>query len=386
VASPSATAFRNLDTSIFTMPGYTLPSAAAVQRSYGAVPFEGEKNDSKAPVRDRVVDHLLLSGLGSEGARRARIDFCQVFLHAIFPIIIFIATSAVLTFHIHYSSWAVAWFFAVVFIVLALAPLERLLQSLGDRLHGKWISFVYFTVVLAWFLAVIIASINYESNMKPYYDMAGLNYATSVDPSASGQSHIDVGRMMFLPGARLDIDRSMGVRIGKTYCVAPIVNPLVNASQREYDFWAVGEDCCSSVQPQADWTCPNAASQLANGGLRLMSDVSRPFYRMAVQEAEATYTLQAKHPIFLKWIQDPAAEMASWYDNGMKTFYCSVFSVVVFMCFLSVVMGLFMARASMESRPCAGIGFRKFVTENPEHHDFLIEQGYDEADVKRLIL
>jgi hypothetical protein len=255
----------------------------------------------------------------------------------------------------------------------------RLNKDGQDTLQGKWATLLCSLCLFAWLLALVLGSMNYSENMKPFYDMSGLNYSPSVDPSLSSQSHIDIGRMLFTPGSKIDINRAMGVRIGKTYCVAPVINP--NAHDSQYDFWAIGRDCCSSVQPQTNWRCGDVDNLEASAGMRLMSDADRPFYRMAVQEAEATYKLRANHPIFITWMQDPGAEMTAWRENGMRMYLGSVFSVFVLMIFLSFSAGLFFSRAAMESHACKGVGFRKYVAENPEY----AEEGFEEAILTKSI-
>jgi hypothetical protein len=246
-------------------------------------------------------------------------------------------------------------------------------------------SMIFYMCALAWILGIVLGCDNFTRNTQPFYDMSGLNYAPSVNPSQSGQAYMDVGRMIFTKGSQLDTTRAMGVRISKTFCVAPVVDPSVPDSQREYDFWAVGTDCCGSVQPQTGWLCGEISNPLANGGMRLMTDESRAHYRMAIQEAEATYGLKSKHPIFLTWMQDPTGEMASWRDNGLRMYLEGVFAFSVFSIFVALSAGIYFSRASMASHPCKGTGFHKYCSENSD--DEAIQDYWDEAGyAKRVTL
>merc|ERR1719215_720554 len=105
---------------------------------------------------------------------------------------------------------------------------------------------------------------------------------------------------------------------------------------------------------------------------------------MAVQEAEATYKLKASHPIFIEWMQDPAAKMALWRERGMRFFVKCLFSLIVVMFFLAFSASLYFSRAFSESHPCRGTGFMKYLEANPDH-DFYAEEGYDDAPSKRII-
>lgn len=359
----------------FTAPGFgpsavdysapRFPIAMPSKSLYGSMPGLDERafgvpTGAAAPTR---------APLHGESSRRARIDFGQVLINMVLPVSIFAITYAVLSFKLHYDSWLLSWTIVLccVLPVVCVWSLSRKAFNEEDSVQGHWMTLQWSLCLCAWLLAVVLGIMNYSTNMKPFYDLGGLNYAASVDPSLSGGSYIDAGRMLFLPGSHLDTSRSMSVRIAKTYCVAPVVNPNVQANAtREYDFWAVGVDCCSSTQPQKQWNCGDINNKFASAGMRLMSEQSRPFYRMAVQEAEAAYKIRAKHPIFIEWMQDPAREMASWRDNGMRCYLEGVSSVVVLMFFVSITAGLFFSRASMQG------------TENLEH-DFLDEEGWDEV-------
>jgi len=370
------------------MPGYTPP--ASVQninyasygqpladpsntRLYGSMPLE-EEHGSGAPLKDGLV-HL---SLHPDGGRRARIDPCQILLNIVMPVAIFAIPAAVLSFKLHYDLWILAWTIAICCAIpgLYVGSLSKQAFNNNEKITGKWLLLLCCLCLLAWVLSLIVGAMNYSTNMLRYYEMTGLNYYPSVDPSASGQSHIDAGRVLFQAGSRVDLTRAMGVHISSTYCVAPVVTPT--GANEEYDYWAVGMNCCSSVQPQSKWTCGEINNPSAGGGMRLMTDAERPFYRMAVQEAEATYKIKAKNPIYFDWMQDPAAKMTSWREAGTRTYFESLFSVTVLMFFLSCAAGIYFSRAAMESHPCQGTGFRKYVGENPEH-DFLAEEGWEKA-------
>jgi len=364
------------------MPGYSEPGTFAhqfappsTQKLYGSVQVDEEY----APKKE---------GLGQQ---RARVDVLEVLLSIFLPLAIFMLASAVLSFRMRYNLWPLAWIIALCCVLPAVhvrALSKNAFKESEESSQGKWKLFLCTLCFLAWALALMLGVMNYSTNMKPFYDMSALNYYPSVDPSTSGQSHIDAGRILFQPGSHLGTTRAMGVKVGTTYCVAPVVNPSTQKGLRtdevEYDYWAVGENCCSSVQPQTRWTCGEINNPLAHAGMRLMTDAPQAFYRMAVQEAEATYKIRAKNPIFLHWMQDPAAQMTAWRENGTRIYLQGVVSLFVLLCFSSVVATLYLSSLDMESYPCARTGFVKYARDSPDHSYFAEEE--EAGNVKNLTL
>mmetsp|Transcript_72956 Transcript_72956/g.144573 ORF Transcript_72956/g.144573 Transcript_72956/m.144573 type:complete len:144 (-) Transcript_72956:49-480(-) len=122
------------------------------------------------------------------------------------------------------------------------------------------------------------------------------------------------------------------------HCVAPV--GIQNGTDGKmpvlgnYDFWAVGLNCCPGESP--DFHCGEFSNPRAHSGLRLMRDELRPFFRLAVQQAAATFNIQAKHPIFLYWLQDPTKEMNAYQEEGFKYFTLGIFSYFSIQFFLVV--------------------------------------------------
>ncbi|CAK0815395.1 unnamed protein product [Prorocentrum cordatum] len=162
----------------------------------------------------------------------------------------------------------------------------------------SWSIFLLCCCIIAWVLAAVLGSINYglSAELREYEK---LDYYVDVDASKSiGQGVQDAGRVFFLPGAHLDLNKSMSFMSSTNYCVAPVVSG--DALGAGYDFWAVGTECCGT-QEGINYTCGDYNSPNAAAGLRDLDESAKVYYRLAVEAAEAAYGISVAHPVFLIW-------------------------------------------------------------------------------------
>jgi hypothetical protein len=212
--------------------------------------------------------------------------------------------------------------------VLAFAYMTFNLMQTGDPTS---MAFLTKTSLLAWVAGYCLGNSNFQCFMKPYYDITNLNVYPSVDPAKfTGNQLMDAGMIQFTKGSSINIEKSMGFKNDDIYCVAPIIG--TNSTPSNYDFWAVGLNCCSGHVP--DFKCGEYTNPSATWGLRLMDDRRRDMFRLAVKEAEATFDLKAPHPVFLYWLADPMAEVNAYQDDGFKYFTQSVFGFAAIQLFL----------------------------------------------------
>jgi len=357
-----------------TAPIYLLPPVRQIL-SPPPVFQQVQQQVHKLPVENYGgLNHL---SLHPQGYKKARIDGWLVLVKVIVPTAIFALTTAVLSFSLRFYLWWCAWLAALAFSLPSFYTLflaSKHFKANPTSSHGRWLRVLCVACFAAWVAGLVMGEVIYLRYMRRYYEMTGLNYYPVVDPSLSGQSHIDGGRFMFQEGSRVETSRAMGVKVSGVYCVAPIVNPTFTlsdgAKQSEWDYWAVGENCCSPVQPQEQWHCGEVDNHRARGAMRLMSDAARPFYRMAVQEAESTYHIKAKHPIFLEWVMDPAAKMASWREDGTRLYWEAFFAVLAFMAFFAVSASFYFTKAFSTSHGCRGVGVFKYIaTLDPDEYE-----------------
>jgi len=284
---------------------------------------------------------------------RRRINFLPVAIAFFGPWVLFAVVYGAMTFSMHYEQ--PSWVFIIVnlgFVVVigvGLAALSGWRKKAAKDPHYEpsWLAFMFLTMLVGWTVAMVAGDINYSENMKPFYDLMNLNNYPDVDPAVMhGQMVMDAGRITFTTDTHLDLTRSIGFKSNDVYCVAPVskANRTTGATQTlaNYDFWAVGVNCCSGNAP--DFHCGQYSSGNAHSGMRLMHDEERPFYRLAVQQAEAAYNIKAAHPLFFRWMADPQAEVNSYRERGFKNYLIGVFMFFSIQLFLVAAATLVFAR------------------------------------------
>uniref|UniRef100_A0A7S1QNM6 Uncharacterized protein n=1 Tax=Alexandrium catenella TaxID=2925 RepID=A0A7S1QNM6_ALECA len=289
--------------------------------SYGATPgFEQQAPGFDMPIKSPFA--------------RKRSSVVAIVTCLFIPLIIFVSVSAVLTFSVHFQNAALSKLVTLALLVvvalfgyLAFAAFRRKTEGVSEP---AWFAFLFMTSLVAWLAAYFAGSSNFNTNMQPFFEVQELNVYVSVNPSTyTGNQLMDAGRITFTPGSHLDLTRSMGFKNLDVYCVAPVVGGGRNATNvSTFDFWAVGLNCCSGHAP--DFHCGEYNNVRAVSGLRLMREDQRAFFRLAVEQAEAAYGLQALHPIFMYWMQDPIAEVNAYQDDGYKYFLMGIFGFFAF--------------------------------------------------------
>mmetsp|Transcript_49463 Transcript_49463/g.108022 ORF Transcript_49463/g.108022 Transcript_49463/m.108022 type:complete len:290 (+) Transcript_49463:159-1028(+) len=254
---------------------------------------------------------------------RRRLNLVAIMMNTVLPWVVFCVLFAVLSFSFHYRHPTWAWALVVVAYVMVflLALYTWRWRRKGDS--PEWLTYSVVALLVAITVAALLGDMNFWYNMQPFYDVENLNTYPDVDPARNrGQQRMDAGRVYFVEGSALDPTKSMAFKNIDTYCVAPIVRDT-GAKLVTYDFWAVGINCCSAAP--GSFRCGQYSNPKARAGLRLMRDDERPFYRLAVQQAEAAYKIAAAHPLFFFWMEDPVEEMRMYRDTGFKYYLLGIF-------------------------------------------------------------
>lgn len=273
--------------------------------------------------------------------KRRRINLVAIIVNIFLPWVVFATIFAAMSFSCRYKHPLISYgivCLGVIIVLISGALAHR--TRMRDR-DPMWYTFCTLALIIAVVFGTILGDMNYWYNMQGFYDIANLNTYPSVNPAREkGQQLMDAGRIYFADGAAIDMRKAIGFKNLDLYCVAPIVQGDEQLSS--YDFWAVGINCCSGVS--SDFRCGEFNNPHARSGLRLMRDDQRPFFRLAVQQAEAAYNIKATHPLFFYWMQDPVAEMNAYRDAGFKYFLLGMFTHFAFNLFCVV---------------CAVVGFSK---------------------------
>jgi hypothetical protein len=250
---------------------------------------------------------------------RSRVNLVPILLNMLGPAALFNVVFLLLSFKYHYQNPSQVWLFVagaffIVFIMLATSCYRSNQQR--DR-PPMWYQFTALICVIAVSLAAVGGALNFHYNMRPYYLAVNLNSYPAVNPARDyGQQLMDAGKAYFTDGVHLDLKKAIAFKNTDLYCVAPI--KVGDKRLSHYDFWAVGKNCCGGTS--SDFRCGQFNNPYARSGLRVLWPADVAYYRLAVQMAEATYNIQAPHPLFFYWVQDPVAEILRYPDIGFRMY------------------------------------------------------------------
>jgi len=290
--------------------------------------------------RDAALGDWIISNNTKElraRSRRKRLNCVPTLLALFLPWLLFLFVYSIVAFEFHYllPMCTLCVMLIISGFCLHLAQSSYAKYKIGD----DWFYSVYmscafiFVVVMAW----VIADQTFWTWMQPAINADKLAEYSNVDPSShmarngavvptTGKRYQDAGKIYFSDNAVLDQSKAMSFKLGHSYCVAPIVNPDCTKNCG-YDFWAVGVDCCSD--DAADFRCGEYHNVQAKSGVRMMYEWERPYFRLAVLEAEGAHQIMSSHPVFLYWMEDPVGTVRKWKMVGYKRFMLGMFGIFI---------------------------------------------------------
>lgn len=253
--------------------------------------------------------------------KRRRINLVAVCVNMFVPFLMFATLYCVMSFKFHYQRPTLSWMLVFVCMIVSLFIVAFAVQGWKRDREPQWLMYTGLACVSAVILATVFGNMNYVFNLMPYYEIDSLNTYPSVNPANDyGQEMMDAGRIYFADGTGIDMKKATSFKNIDLYCVAPITSGSEKLDH--YDFWAVGVNCCSAVSP--DFRCGQFNNPKARSGIRQIGSSQRPFFRLAVQMAAAQFGLNAPHPLFFTWIQDPVAELQHYLVTGWRYYLLGV--------------------------------------------------------------
>lgn len=250
--------------------------------------------------------------------QRRRLNYKGVLASIFLPWLLFTALLYVMGSNWHYFNPLSCWCLVIAaYILVAIVAGIAFKRKVDDK-DPSWYTYCAGAFFVAVTLATILGNYMFFEETEKYYDYLTLNTYAAVSPDQMvGQMVMDAGRVYFASGVQLNTARTAGFKHGDTYCVAPI--DMSNGQKLQtYDFWAVGVNCCDN--PKKFHCGRDVNNYRARSGLRLMNEEQRPFFRLAVQQAEAAYGITANHPVFFHWSQDPLKEIHNHLQRAIKIF------------------------------------------------------------------
>jgi len=285
--------------------------------------------------------------LGAKRPKHRRVNIIGVLVALYLPFIIFCGGAGLVIYALasdmSMSSLALMVGLGIGIIVMCAASCASLCKKKHDDAGGhSWSPFIWSMGIVAFIVAMMFGYYIGSDMAEAFANLSNLATYKDVNPAKTrGQELMDAGQIVFRNDTRVDIRRAIGFKNVVTYCVAPITSTDVSSnlplSLQVYDFWAVGRDCCTSEGASEDFACGQASNRKAHSGLRVMRDKDRPFYRLAVRQAEAAYHLKALHPLFFEWVGDPEAELEAIKRAAFKSFLSGVFAFFVLQLVVVVV-------------------------------------------------
>lgn len=244
-------------------------------------------------------------------------DVAKAGMSILVPPICFTIITVALCFRHRFEQPRGAWMVVLVALAPAVLAGRAAQQARKRQLDARWQSLAAVLFLLAGVAASVVGELNYWYFSQPYYTLTSLKSYSEVNPSETDGSRLmDAGAVRFTKGSRLGLDMAMSYTSWDTYCVAPITTHEGLPSQGEglasYDLWAVGVNCCASGE--TNFHCGDYDKVEARAGLRQVSAEQRPYFRLAVEQAEAAYGIEANHPIFFYWVTSPTKEQDMFFS------------------------------------------------------------------------
>lgn len=212
----------------------------------------------------------------------------------------------------------------------------------GGHLYWCWWPFWTFVfAVVAMSLGVHFGNYLW-TDLYRYYELNMLRQYKGVNPQKTpGQQMEDAGVVSFASGVGLERGHGGCFVNGDTYCVAPIaMNSKVgdNVEHGTHDYFAVGINCCDC--PSTSFRCGAWDNPYANGGLRSVDVLSRAYFKLAAQEWSARTNVEAKSPLFFRWVENSEHEYKMLYARSTNLYVLLMVGAAPVICCVALILSV----------------------------------------------
>lgn len=350
------------------------------------------------------------------------LNFWQVIMATGFPLAVYFFGLLCLVAPFRYKSewlvfvivvlgeFALMFYPTVSFLVLAAGVLTTKITSkirTSAMIYWMWWpTWKFILCIVALVCAVSFGDYLWYSQFRDYETYARLQAYDNLDAFyVNGNRVQDAGLVKF--NNTLGVDRSRaGCLVDRvTYCVAPIIRNgtvipgEVQTRSGYYDFFMAGIDCCNC--PVTDFRCGDWNNPAGLGGMRLLNEDHRRFYRLAADKWSTTYNKPIKHSVFFTWVSDPVTTWKAGKKYGNQILFLGIFGAITGACAIMVMVnGLFRVLIDLDlaapietpAPPPTGTGDKLMSKFAPDVHKKWLNQQqatmshYKSTDPKFLIL
>mmetsp|Transcript_36778 Transcript_36778/g.68444 ORF Transcript_36778/g.68444 Transcript_36778/m.68444 type:complete len:326 (-) Transcript_36778:237-1214(-) len=152
-----------------------------------------------------------------------------------------------------------------------------------------------------------------------------------VVPTKAADAYQDASILDFAASARLDLQRTMGVRSpgsSMTYCVAPVLD--TSSPSKRVNYFAADVNCC---EPRRSFLCGDTSKPTARTGVVMpgtsserAADRWEHFHKAAIQAAEVYGWELPERPIFVRWFEDAEGVQSELLHQGLVETFVQCFA------------------------------------------------------------
>eukprot|EP00927_Polykrikos_kofoidii_P060686 TRINITY_DN55610_c0_g1_i1.p1 TRINITY_DN55610_c0_g1~~TRINITY_DN55610_c0_g1_i1.p1 ORF type:complete len:607 (-),score=71.47 TRINITY_DN55610_c0_g1_i1:177-1997(-) len=191
------------------------------------------------------------------------------------------------------------------------------------------------------FFALLTAMYAQENYLDEYKLIKQSRWYSNVRPDENPVAKNDASVITFSDDTFVDVTRSVGLKSGEVFCVAPIVS---DEEQTSAGYWAIGTDCC---KPRGGFNCGDiwgkTKSSVVLSDLGTYNSNARlDDFKRAMRASAAVYQLAVpRNPTFVSWTADVDGYMFATWMSGL---FLVLAVVLIFFCIalaVGIVISLF---------------------------------------------